>query len=386
MARTPSECPDATLRLLLCEGAGARFAHDALARFGTAEAVVRASADELAMVGTLGLMRGALVRAAMQAVDVQLERERMERAGVSFVMLGDAEYPPLLALVPFPPLGLWVRGRLTAAREDAVAIVGARRATAYGISQAGRFAAAIAAEGIVVVSGGARGIDAEAHRAALRVGGATIAVLGCGLGEAYPPEHTELYESIVEGGGLLASEFPTFYPPLAENFPRRNRIISGLASAVLVVEAARASGALITARYAIDDHGREVCAVPGPVDSARSTGCNEAIRDGWAHAVLEPADAISVVREAGVRAGTPASCAPDLAAAGVPTELRSAVVRAMELLARRPRITAANLASSLGLDEGATAAARTFALILLERVRADRAGRAVPADQVQPMA
>jgi DNA processing protein len=381
MARDAHAVPEAILRLLLCEGAGPRFAHDAVAALGSPEAVVAAPAAALAQALGIAPARAAAVRTALDAVDTRAERGRMAAAGVRFVARGDADEPRLLARIPYPPLGLWVRGDAAVASREAVAIVGARRASAYGLAQAGRFAAALAGEGIVIVSGGARGVDAQAHRAALRVGGRTVAVLGCGLGEPYPPEHVELFESIVAAGGALVSEFPTLYPPLAANFPRRNRIISGLCAGVLVVEAGRTSGALITARYAADDHGREVCALPGPVDSPRSEGCNAAIRDGWAHLVAQPAELLEIVRGAGVRDGARALFAQDedeLEAVGVPAALRGPVARAAELLSRRPRMPAAELGRALGLEVGTATAARTFATLLLQRARGD--------GQVQPMA
>jgi DNA processing protein len=389
MARSPAEIPDAVLRLALCSEVGPAFHHAALARFGSWEAVLDAPAAELASVGRLPATRVDAVHAQLRTIDPDLERIAMERAGARAVVLGDPDYPPLLAPVPQPPIMLWVRGRSEAAGEDAVGIVGARRATAYGTAQSARFSSALAASGIAIVSGGARGIDAEAHRAALRVGGTTVAVLGCGLGEPYPPEHVRLYEEIVDAGGLLVSEFPMGWPPIASNFPRRNRIISGLSLTVVVVEAGLASGALITARHAIDDHRREPCAVPGPVDSSRSAGCNAAIRDGWVHVALGPDDVLRLLDENAERMGRPAGVRPDLAGLGVPEELRSTVVRAAELMARRPRIGAEDLAASLGVPDAESRRARTFAELLLAQAAAARRRRrgARPSDgQFQPMA
>lgn len=364
MPRDPADIPDAILRLMLCESAGPAFHHDALARFGSAEAVAVASAAELAGCGRAGADRAAAVHRGLRTADPDAERRAMSSIGCSAILLGDPDYPPLLAPLPLPPLMLWVRGRSGACAEDAVAVVGARRSTAYGESQAARFAAAIAGEGLVVVSGGARGIDAAAHRAALRVGGTTIAVLGVGLGNPYPSEHAGLFEAVVDAGGLLVSEFPVRWPPLPANFPRRNRIISGLSLTVLVVEAGVASGALVTARHAIDDHQREPCAIPGPVDSPRSAGCNAAIRDGWAHCVLDPEDVLHLARGACVRLGRRAEVRPDLESLGVPGDLRSAVVRAVELLARRPRIGPDGFAAELGIDRDRARAVRTFAALL----------------------
>lgn len=376
MPRAPDDVPDALLALVLCTGAGPRFAHDSIAALGSADAVLGASVADLAAVPCVGAARAPAVRAALDAVDADEERRRMAGIGTGFVALGDPDYPPALASIPLPPLGVWVRGDPAAALRPAAAVVGARRATPYGLAQAGRFAAALGSAGVAVVSGGARGIDAEAHRAALRVRAPTVAVLGCGLGVAYPPEHVGLFESIVGAGGLLVSEFPSLYPPLGENFPRRNRIISGLSAAVLVVEADHRSGALVTARYAADDHGREVCALPGPVDAARSAGTNAAIRDGWAHCVLAPEDMLEVVVRASVRSGvlSAAGSCVDGPMRGVPEALRPSVERACELLARRPRLSPASLGTALGLPAGESAAVHVYATLVRARVRGAPAG------------
>lgn len=406
MPREPFDVPDAVLRLALCEHAGPAFHQDALARFGSAEAVVKAPASELAGCTRGSAGRAEAIHRGLRAADPDEERRRMQAAGCRAILLGDPDYPPLLAPLPLPPAMLWVRGRAEACAEDAVAVVGARRATAYGEAQSARFASAFASEGVVVVSGGARGVDAAAHRAALRVGGTTIAVLGTGLGNPYPEEHVGLFDAIVDAGGLLVSEFPVRWPPLPANFPRRNRIISGLSLTVLVVEAGVSSGALVTARHAIDDHQREPCAVPGPVDSPRSAGCNAAIRDGWAHCVLDPEDVLHLVRRTPARLGRAAAVRPDLDSMGVPDDLRSAVARAAEILARRPKTGVERLAAELGLERDRARAVMTFASLLRSRVadaarpvrrteiaapaaRLARAHAPAPGsggDQVQPMA
>jgi DNA processing protein len=303
MARDPGSVPDALIRLALCAGAGPGFLLDALDAFGAWDAALAASPERWAALPRVGMARARAIRAELDAVDADEERRRMERAGVRAVVVGDEDYPVALHGLPRMPPLLWCRGDPGAAGDPAVAIVGARRATAYGVRQAGRFSQALAACGFPIVSGGARGIDAEAHRAALRAGGRTVAVLGSGLGQPYPEDHAGLFEAIVDSGGLLVSEFPVDMPPLAGNFPRRNRLVAGLARTVLVVEAAASSGALITARHAIDDHGRHPCAIPGPVDATLSRGCNEAIRDGWVHPVLDPADVLSIVVGPGTDAG-----------------------------------------------------------------------------------
>jgi DNA processing protein len=189
----------------------------------------------------------------------------------------DPRYPPLLGAIPSPP-ELDVRGSLERGDALAIAIVGARRATTYGIEVAEMLAADLAARGVTIVSGLARGIDTAAHRGALAAGGRTLAVLGHGIAHVYPPENRTLAEAIVEHGALV-SQFPTTIGPLAHHFPIRNRTLAGLALGVVVVEAAERSGALITARLAAD-LGREVFAVPGRITSSASRGANGLIRDG----------------------------------------------------------------------------------------------------------
>jgi DNA processing protein len=189
----------------------------------------------------------------------------------------DPRYPALLAAIPSPP-AVWVRGTL--ARDDAlaIAVVGTRRATAYGLAAAERLAFDLAARGVTIVSGLARGVDTAAHRGALAAGGRTVAVLGSGVDVAYPPENRALLEDVI-GRGAVVSQFAPGTPPLPGNFPARNRLIAGLALGVVVVEAPEHSGALITAALA-GDLGREVFAVPGPVTAATSRGAHGLILDG----------------------------------------------------------------------------------------------------------
>ena len=255
---------------------------------GSADDVLRA--PEQALIELLGPVRGPRVHAALASVDVESEWRRMQALGVQAVLPEDADWPELLRAIPGAPLALWVRGAFTEADRFAVAVVGSRACTGYGLEQADRFAGWLAAQGFTVVSGGARGIDAAGHRAALRHGGRTVAVLAGGLGVPYPPEHAPLYDSIVASGGCVCSEFPCMFPSEAGLFPRRNRIISGLSLGTLLIEARQASGALITARLAAEEHGREVMAVPGRVDSPASAGCHRAIREGWASLVTCVAD------------------------------------------------------------------------------------------------
>ena len=204
---------------------------------------------------------------------------------------GDAGYPEHLAVLPDAPDVLFVRGRLPV--RPGVAIVGTRRCTRYGLGVARAYGAAAGRAGWCVVSGLARGIDGAAHRGVVDVGGIGVGVLGCGIDVAYPGEHRSLADALVEGGGALVTEYPPGTPPEGWRFPPRNRIISGLVSVVVVVEAAERGGALVTAAAALDQ-ARVVLAVPGDVDRVSSRGCNLLIRDG-AVPVLDPADLVEAV-------------------------------------------------------------------------------------------
>ena len=206
----------------------------------------------------------------------------------------DARYPSRLAEVPDAPATLHVRGTLVDADALAVAIVGSRRATPYGLEVAETLAADLAARGVTIVSGLARGIDAAAHRGALRVGGRTLAVLGSGVDVIYPPENRRLTGEIAERGALL-SQFAPGTPPLPHNFPTRNQVIAAMSLAVVVVEAAEKSGSLITARLAAE-LGREVLAVPGRITAAESRGANRLIQDG-AHVAMGWEDVVGVLPE-----------------------------------------------------------------------------------------
>jgi DNA processing protein len=208
---------------------------------------------------------------------VEAEWDAAVRRDLKIVTTEDADYPSMLADLPDAPVVLFVKGGLCDGRVR-LAVVGSRRATAYGRQMARRLAADLAERGAEIVSGGARGIDTLAHRGALGAGGRTVAVLGCGFSHTYPPENAELFEAIAASGAIV-SEFPIDTAPLAENFPRRNRLISALSAGTIVVEATDKSGSLITAGHALEQ-GREVMAVPGPVTSEQSWGCHRLIQQG----------------------------------------------------------------------------------------------------------
>lgn len=219
------------------------------------------------------------ISAAKKENDLDAELNLVKKNNVEVITVFDKSYPKLLKEIYSPPLVLYVKGAMLKKEEIAIAVVGSRYASVYGITTAERLGYELASRGVVVVSGLAKGIDSAAHRGALKAHGKTVAVLGNGLKTVYPPENKKLAEEIVEKGGAVVSEFPMDTLPISRNFPRRNRIISGLSLGVIVVEAARNSGALITADFALEQN-REVFAVPGKIDSATSFGANELIKQG----------------------------------------------------------------------------------------------------------
>ncbi|MBI3973099.1 MAG: DNA-protecting protein DprA [Chloroflexi bacterium] len=248
-----------------------------LDRFGTLRAAWAAPRHELMQAGLDRRVLDAL-EPLRRGLDPEQELARVRGTGASVITWQDTAYPARLAAIPDPPPVLYVRGQLTSADDWALAMVGTRRATYYGRDVAERLASELAAAGVTIVSGMAKGIDTHAHRGALAGGGRTIAVLGTGIDVCYPPENRRLATEIAERGALV-TEYPLGVEPLAENFPPRNRIISGLAAGVLVVEAGKTSGALITSRFAAEQ-GRDVFAVPGPITSPASAGCHGLIQDG----------------------------------------------------------------------------------------------------------
>jgi DNA processing protein len=266
------------LRLALVSGVGPRHRQDLIARFGSAAAVLAASSAGLQSVQGIGPKIAARIAAARHEIDADAELALAAEHGIDVLTETDAAYPRTLRQIHDPPGVLFRRGTYLRQDELAIAIVGTRHATRYGLSQAEKLSAGLARVGFTIVSGLARGIDAAAHRGALEAGGRTVAVLGSGLLEVYPPEHESLARDVAASGCVL-SEAPPRMMPLSGAFPQRNRLISGLSVGTIVVEAANRSGALITARHAYEQ-GREVFAVPGPIDSRLSHGCHALIKDG----------------------------------------------------------------------------------------------------------
>lgn len=341
----------ARIRLLRSPNIGPVSYRQLLHRFGNAGAALAALPD-------LAARGGKPYRAAPEARITQ-EIAAARRAGARYLFHDSPDYPPLLAEVESAPPILMLRGDAKLAARPAVAVVGARNASAAAVKLARQFAGALAEAGFSVVSGLARGIDGAAHQGAL-AGGATIGVIASGIDIAYPPEHADLQEQVATQGLLLAEQ-PPGTEPLARHFPSRNRIIAGLAGGTLVVEAAPRSGSLITARLA-GDFGREVMAIPGsPLDS-RSHGCNQLIRDG-AVLVQTPDDVIellsafdgrprSTFREAAPAylADAPADLRADIAPADIAALLTTAPVAVDELIRQSGESAAAVQLALLELE------------------------------------
>lgn len=245
--------------------------------FGRPEDIFNASIDKLLVVP--GISEGLVSRLrALKKESLDQEFKLARKSALKIITIEDGDYPENLKNIPGPAIVLYVKGELNSGDNLALGIVGSRRASFYGLSAAARFASELAVRGFTIVSGLARGIDTSAHRGALKSGGRTLAVMGSGFDNVYPDENKELAEEISRSGAVI-SEFPLAAKPLKENFPRRNRLISGLSLGVLVVEAAKNSGALITADFSLEQ-GREVFALPGKIDSSGSFGTHALIKQG----------------------------------------------------------------------------------------------------------
>ena len=275
----------------LVKGIGAVRFQALLNAFGDAQSAWQASPDELRAAGLSSKIVENLVKLRSNVVLDQVWEEILAK-NITILTWEDELYPRRLKEIDQPPPVLYLQGSYKIEDEWAVAIVGTRRITAYGRQVTEQVASMLARNGITVVSGLARGIDAVAHQAALNAGGRTLAVLGSGVDKVYPPEHRRLAEQIIAHGSLL-SDYPPGTAPEAGNFPPRNRIIAGLSLATVVVEAGLDSGALITATFAIEQD-REVFAVPGNITAPQSQGTNRLIRDG-AHPLLDPQDILEIL-------------------------------------------------------------------------------------------
>lgn len=292
-AAYPSAKP--IMALTLVPDLGPRRIRRLVSLMGGPQPALDASIAQLQSIPSIGSPLAARIARglaeARKAVD-QHWQQALD-AGVQVLPFDDPDFPPQLAGDEHAPAILYIRGAVSTLTRPGIGIVGSRKCSAYGLDQATRFAAALADAGWSIVSGGARGIDTAAHHAALRNGGWTVAVLGCGLNHCYPAENADLFRRIVEAGGAVVSELPMHCAPDAKNFPARNRIIAGLASGVIVVEADQRSGALITARQA-GELGKDVFAIPGRIDVPTSKGCHDLIRDG-VQLITSPQDVLEAL-------------------------------------------------------------------------------------------
>ena len=298
----PSERAEqrALVALSMVPGVGPGRVRSLLARFGSGAAVMNASSSALSQVPGIGPKTAAAIVGfdAESEVDQQLEAAR--RADAALLTLRDERFPTLLRQIFDPPALLWMCGAIKASDDRALALVGTRRCTDYGRRVARELAVELAGHGFTIVSGLAYGIDAAAHRGALEAGGRTLAVLGSGVDRIYPRKHTKLARQIAAQGAVL-SEYPLGAAPDAANFPRRNRIVSGLSLGTIVVESRESGGALITARLAVEQN-REVFAVPGTFYNRSSIGCNQLIQRGHAKLILSAADVLDELNLAGLSA------------------------------------------------------------------------------------
>jgi len=269
---------DKWLRLIRADEVGAITFARLTEHFRSIDKVLGASVQELTRVEGIGYKTAEVIASTRENFDTEHELELADKLGVTVINIEDARYPVLLTRIYDPPPVLYVKGNLDRRDSLALAIVGSRRCSLYGQEQSSRFAHLLAAAGFTICSGMARGIDTAAHRGALSANGRTIAVQGCGLANIYPTENRKLFEMICENGAVI-SELPLEYEPLAENFPPRNRIIAGLSLGSIIIEAALRSGAMITARAAMENN-REVMAVPGKIDSPLSKGTHKLLKQG----------------------------------------------------------------------------------------------------------
>ena len=264
------------LALHLTHGLGGEGARRLLKEFGSPEAIFSASLSSLKAFVKAGV--AAEISKGVADGYIAPALTWLEDGNNHIVTLADSTYPQALLNIPDPPLLLYVKGRLDLLNQTALAVVGSRNATPQGINNAEAFAKSLSDAGLCIISGMAHGIDAAAHRGALRGPGSSIAVVGTGLDKVYPAANRDLAHALAKQG-VLISEFPLGTPPLAANFPRRNRIISGMSSGCLVVEASLQSGSLITARLA-SEQGRDVFAIPGSIHAPQSKGCHALIKQG----------------------------------------------------------------------------------------------------------
>ena len=280
------------IELNMTPGIGPRAAAKLLERFGSAEAVYGATRAELELLRLVPeAVESIIARDLRSRADAEMSAVR--KLGGDILLLDDGVYPASLREIYDPPIVLYVKGAWSECWDQpCVGVVGSRKCSTYGQNAALMLSRDLAQRGVTIVSGFARGIDAAAHRGALEAGGRTVAVMGTGIDQVYPRDHRKLASEILDAGGALVTQFPLGTPPVSENFPYRNRIISGLSLGVLVVEASEYSGSLITARLAMEQN-REVFAVPGNITSRNSFGTNYLIKGAGAKLVQQWQDIAS---------------------------------------------------------------------------------------------
>ena len=269
---------EALTALNMIEHVGPVRVRQLLEFFGEASAILKASRSQLLQVRGIGEDTAEAIANWEKNIDLTAELKRIQEYGCHILIQTDDEYPELLRQIYDPPIVLYVKGQLTSKDKNAVAIVGSRQTTHYGLEVARKLSYQLAYLGVTVVSGGARGIDTAAHQGALAAKGRTVAVLGTGINIIFPPENAELFERIAANGAVI-TQFPFNRSADKQSFPIRNRIVAGMTLGTVVVEAHLTSGALITSNFAIE-YGRQVFAVPGRIDSPRSKGCHELIKKG----------------------------------------------------------------------------------------------------------
>jgi DNA processing protein len=266
------------VRLSLAGGVGFARLQTLLTKFGSASEIFSASFDQLTALQGIGEKPASSILSPDLTKRAEKEIERAQKEGVQIITFDSPQFPAHLRAIPDTPILLYVKGDVGSLSNVCIGVVGTRRPSHYGITQAEKIARELATVGLTVVSGLALGIDTAAHSGALSAGGKTIAVLPTGMDSIYPPENKKLAQKIISSGALV-SEFPFDTPVKREFFPRRNRIIAGLSRGLVVIEAPFGSGALISAQFAAD-YGREVFALPGRADSHLSRGCHKLIKDG----------------------------------------------------------------------------------------------------------
>jgi DNA processing protein len=272
------ESREALVALNLLEGVGPVRVRQLLEHFGDAPAILRASRSQLNQVRGIGQDTAETIASWEKTVDLAAELKRLEDFGCHVLVQADEAYPASLREIYDPPVVLYVKGSLLPRDKNAIALVGSRQVSHYGVETARKFAYQLAYVGVTVVSGGARGVDTSAHQGALSAKGRTVAVLGTGINLVVPSENRELFERIAANGAVI-TQFPFNRPADRQSFPIRNRIVAGMTLGTVVVEAGLVSGALITANFATE-YGRQVFAVPGRIDSPNSRGCHDLIKKG----------------------------------------------------------------------------------------------------------